>query len=819
MHPSRLSTLTLLGLLALPTASFGQRVPPPVPDHTAGDAAGEHHDWNLGPTGARGWMWGWNLETTHARQILVTEVAAKSPADGVLAPGDVILGVGDSPFTGDPRVALGAAVTAAESAEGGGRLVLLRWRAGEHQAVRVQLPLRAAWAASAPWGCPKSETLVDAACVHLAGNLRPRIDGLVNALALLATGREEYRGVVQDFARRIGARDLELSLEGRTSGLFAWEWGYRNLFLCEYFLATGDDFVRPAIIEYSTTIARGQSGVGSWGHGMAWPDLNEGALHGRLGGYGAVNQSGLVCHLSLVLAQRCGVKDAEVDAAVARANRFFGFYAGKGAIPYGDHQPGWYDHDDNGKNSLAALIFDLQGLRQEARFFARMTVASFGERERGHTGNFFSYLWGPLGAARAGDTAAAAFLAEQRWTYDLWRDSTGRFPYQGGAGMTGGEHSYAGWDCTGIAVLTLSLPLRALCITGKDGPPKSPLSQEELTETLAAGRGFDCWDGGAAHYDELGEDELVRRLRSWSPAVRSRAADALGRAALRDEAALVRSLAAQVAEGPLESRYGACQALGALGARAAAGVPALTEALGAEDVWLRIQACLALAGIGAPARGAVPTMLQLAVRSDPADPREFTQRYLAFCLFYKGGALKLRGLLSRSVEGVDRDALRAAIARLLRNDDGRARSCLVTVFDKLTFEELRPLLPNIVDAVRFASPSGVMFKDGIRTRALEFLAEHAVAEGRDLALEIVEHGEWGLKDRLPKCLAALAKYGRAARTELPRLRELEETLRAASKGADPNGFLALCASAAAAIEAAESEPRVRSVAELLMERH
>ena len=30
------------------------------------------HDWNLGPTGARGWIHGKDLETSDARQILVT---------------------------------------------------------------------------------------------------------------------------------------------------------------------------------------------------------------------------------------------------------------------------------------------------------------------------------------------------------------------------------------------------------------------------------------------------------------------------------------------------------------------------------------------------------------------------------------------------------------------------------------------------------------------------------------------------------------------------------------------------------------------------
>ena len=75
-------------------------------------------------------------------------------------------------------------------------------------------------------------------------------------------------------------------------------------------------------------------------------------------------------------------EDPDVDRAIARSTGFLRWYVDKGAIPYGDHRPGWDVHDDNGKCSLAALIFDLQGMREEARFFARMTVASYGERER-----------------------------------------------------------------------------------------------------------------------------------------------------------------------------------------------------------------------------------------------------------------------------------------------------------------------------------------------------------------------------------------------------------------------------------------------------
>ncbi|MDC0648252.1 DUF6288 domain-containing protein [bacterium] len=80
----------------------------PRPDLTAGDAAPEGwtHDWNLGPTGARGWIYCDKHVTTDARQILVTEVATGSPADGKLKVGDVITGIFGFNIVDDARVVL-----------------------------------------------------------------------------------------------------------------------------------------------------------------------------------------------------------------------------------------------------------------------------------------------------------------------------------------------------------------------------------------------------------------------------------------------------------------------------------------------------------------------------------------------------------------------------------------------------------------------------------------------------------------------------------------------------------------------------------------
>ena len=62
------------------------------PDFTKGGSIpeGAKHDWNLGATGARGWMFSKKLVTTEARQIAITKVEKGSPADSILVAGDII---------------------------------------------------------------------------------------------------------------------------------------------------------------------------------------------------------------------------------------------------------------------------------------------------------------------------------------------------------------------------------------------------------------------------------------------------------------------------------------------------------------------------------------------------------------------------------------------------------------------------------------------------------------------------------------------------------------------------------------------------------
>jgi len=146
-------------------------------------------------------------------------------------------------------------------------------------------------------------------------------------------------------------------------------------------------------------------------------------------------------------------------------------------------------------------------------------------------------------------------------------------------------------------------------------------------------------------------------------------------------------------------------------------------------------------------------------------------RYLSFALFNTRG-----GMLARSLGGVDRKLLYAAVKAGLRNEDGRARGAIGSVYKNLTYEELEPLLPAIYQAVVEPAPSGIMFADGIRLSGLEILAKHRIKQGLPQCISLIDPGRWGLKNRVTRCLKILRTYGGAAKSEIPRLRELEKQL-------------------------------------------
>ena len=63
-------------LLSAPCHAAGGKNKMTLPDFTKGDAIpeGANHDWTLGATGVRGWMFSEKMSTTGGRQIAITKV-------------------------------------------------------------------------------------------------------------------------------------------------------------------------------------------------------------------------------------------------------------------------------------------------------------------------------------------------------------------------------------------------------------------------------------------------------------------------------------------------------------------------------------------------------------------------------------------------------------------------------------------------------------------------------------------------------------------------------------------------------------------------
>jgi hypothetical protein len=711
------------------------------------------HDWNLGATGLRGEIRCDRLVTSDARQITVTKVEKGSPADGLLVVGDLILGVGGKPFSYDPRTEMGKALTVAESEAGQGKLTLTRSRAGSEAEVVVQLAVLGTYSATAPYDCPKSRRILEQGCQDLARRMadsayarrQDPIPRSLNALALLASSDSSYLPLIK--------QEAEWAANFRADGMGTWYYGYVMMFLAEYKLATGDDSVMPGLRRLALEAAHGQSAVGSWGHGFAKPD-------GRLGGYGMMNSPGLPLTISLVMAREAGVTDPALDLAIERSARLLRFYIGKGAIPYGDHHPWIENHEDNGKCGMAAVLFNQLGEATGAEFFSRMCVASHGpERDTGHTGNFFNMLWALPGVAPSGPQATGAWMSEfGSWYFDLARGVNGNFLHQGPP-EPGGD-SYAGWDATGGYLLAYALPLKKLYLTGKKAGAVPQLDAAAAQSLIVDGRG---WSNKDRHsfYDSLSDDQLVERLRSWSPVVRERAAMALG----RRKNAPITPLVELLDSPSLNARYGACQGLIFLRGRGAPAVEALQKTLAHPDLWLRIKAAEALAAIGEPAMKAVPQLLELLAQVDVKhDPRGMQQRYLSFALFERDG------ILGRSLEGVDRPALYKAVRAGLKNEDGRARGSIGSVYRRLSLAEIQPLLPAIHEAIVQPAPSGEMFADGIRVEGLRLLSQHHIEEGMSALVNYTrDQNPWASEKRTPELMQILLTYGAHAKGVIPEL--------------------------------------------------
>ncbi|MCL4180955.1 MAG: Ig-like domain-containing protein [Verrucomicrobia bacterium] len=757
--------------------------------------------FNLGPTGLRGWIHvntdGFDYAasgriTDASRQILVT--IASAPGNAVLAVDDVILGAiaassGTVPaFTSDARKAFGASITEAEKT-GAGTLRVKRWRAGTTTDVNITIPTLGEYSATAPYHCPKSAQILANTRDQMVGELLANSNYLnsgnshanaIQALALLASvqpGDPNYSAVqsrLQTYARSLANRIP-------SGGDWNWDPAYQLVFLAEYYLFTSDSQVVPTINAFTLWLVETQSMWGTYGHA---PSIlyQDGSGRRISNGYGPVNSVGNIANLAIVLGkkalQAAGQSiDPEIDAAIQRASDFLGSYVNRGGIPYGEHMPTLW-HASNGKDASAAVFFGLQAAYAvQAEYYSRMAIAGWAGVDVGHAGQELGLLWAALGAGMGGESAASGHFKQLLWRFDVSRRTNGSFTYDsrdgdyysGGSTSDGtylGNSAQYGVKGTAINLLTYSLPLKRLHITGKQANPAYTLDPAKVANAVSAGS-FRIDRSG------LSISELFTALGEYDPVVRYYASVELAARSLTSTD--LTNLHGLLASPDPNLRQSAAEVLGIR--KDATALPTLVGMLNDPDHWVRHKAAAAINNYNTSTisthRDALINAFIANAPADPdvinwADPLQFSQSTLSDVLFRK--------LATHTINAPKTTHLYPALRAGLSLPTGAYRSPVAAFArDRLNLTDLQSLFPELVQVASYDTPADRMFSAGSRANAIDFMAENEITEGIPIALFSLETvGEFGGEYTIA-ALRALASYGDAARYTLPTLRGYRDT--------------------------------------------
>ncbi len=608
--------------------------PDDLPDLTKGEPLPPSKNkpflYYLGPTGISCYMSGGAV----GDQLLVDGNVKGSPADGKFLKGDVITGINGVKFKagGNLGMLIGNAIIEAEKEENGGKMVFQVWRDKNYLArtgakniagtdidelinrvegdnslydwkkdeerneevrnidmdkfpidpstLEIEIKIRTfpAYSDTAPYDCPKTDKILEDAWKVLEQRfvVDPKKPGsgkggVLEAMALVASGKPEHRELVKQWVRSkncpwqpptqpIGEM-FEPGYKGY-KGTQSWQHGFTGLQCALYYDATGDDYVLPALRKYAIETAMGQSKAGTWGHTFAFPSFNGGKLHEMNPGYGGLNAAGVRCFFLIAFAQKLGIKHPEIDLAVERSHKFFGSFVDQGAIPYGDHGAAGTD-DSNGKNAGTSFAMKLIGDDYAAKYFAMMSAhASFTPRG-GHAHDYFTQ-WSSWGATLCGPETRIHGERNMRWRRALCRMYDGSFVYHSPSEKYRTLH-----DPTATEVFNQVVIHKQTLISGKDADEKMYLNERDMKQLLTSAAGQFNNDHlkklAGKPWPERSTDELLDLLDMFMPKTRVAIAAELGKRFKAGEAAIAPRLVSLLTHENARFRHGALRALDACG--------------------------------------------------------------------------------------------------------------------------------------------------------------------------------------------------------------------------------------------------------------
>ena len=702
----------------------------------------EHH---LGPTGLFG--------VTSPTDIKITKVEPGSPADGKIKVDDVIVAAGGIPFKDNTRPQLAAAIDQAETQQAKG-ILSLTLKGGAK--VDLQLKVLGSYSATAPYNCPKTDAIITQAADCLAKSRELGGHGLpIGLLGLMATGEQKYMDVVKSEIHSAPWAKPDIALPIDKYNMVAWSWGYTNLVLCEYYLMTRDEYVLPAIKAYSVAIASGRDAAGLWGHGIASLDLNRGHLHGRLPGYAVMNQSSLPLFLSLLLADKCGIKHPEVQAGIEQTHTFYAAFIDKGTLPYGVHNPNPRSFNNNGMSGLVAVAFAVRGNTHGAAFFSRMAAAASNTMETGHTGHYFNQLWTGLGADLAGPETSAAFFKETRWLHTLNRTWDGNFTYDDCEGKAG-VFSYRGLSDAGSHLLNYCLGRHKLIITGKHADPSIWLKGRDVSDTI-----------GLATMDmnSKSDEELLAIFGHRMPKLRDEAI-----AALRSRKhQLMSSIQKMLKDGTPLQRHSAFAYFGE-------GCPKdqltlVRDDLAAmlrdpkEDMTVRADAAASLCSLGEAGYPYYDDLLKLVMTAKPQDPLGKIDEQVGASLNVMCNDPYGAGLVK------DKKLFYAVVFKLLDHKRAVARISGAKLIANIPLGEFHYVADKVQYIIDDKDLTYHSYHNlGPKTESITLLAKLNIKGGIEFAFDTLEAegGKAGFKLRM--LMDVLPKYGANAQYALPKIK-------------------------------------------------
>jgi len=377
--------------------------------------------YNLGPTGIRA-----KINKADPQAFTVKYVFEGSPAHGLVKIDDRIVGVNGKPFgkphggrPGEehPLIEFGTAIEESEGTDG--KLVLLVKRKGKTEKVTVKIRALGRFSSDYPRNCAKSDFLLKEICELLAESQgrngawpAQRNAFHVNnfaPLCLLASGDPKYLPNVK--------RAVERQIADTKNGGMQWLCSYAMILLSEYYLATGEDFVIPALENLDRFSRSRQYDNGGWGH---WGFDPKGG-----NGYGAFNPTTTLTLLGWSLMERCGVELTR-DRYMQAHEFIMRGTNGVGYVWYKDGGAGRGGSSDMGRtaSSVLAHFLSISGGEKFADVAARgsKTIAEHPERiPYTHASAMNGALFHVLAMAATNPQGLRRLLDAQKWWINLAR--------------------------------------------------------------------------------------------------------------------------------------------------------------------------------------------------------------------------------------------------------------------------------------------------------------------------------------------------------------------------------------------------------------